>query len=473
MVSLLPVLLLVIGAAAMDSPPDERQCPGGPPTTNFSDFYLPDLLVANDGRRITTAAGWAARRQEIKHLLQVHMFGMLPTTVPTVVGARLIQNFSTHGIRDELWEVDFAEAGKTVALDIEVILPVSATPAHPLPLFVSEETHRSWAMRGVSRGYAAMLTPTNDANDATGFKTLYPNATWGDIIRRAWTASRCLDWVLNAKFNPHAATIDPSSISFAGHSRNGKQAELVGAFDERFGAIVGSSPSTPTQISWRFASAWTFGPAPGHDPSTWYTGDGVHGMCYEGYEDRNPIDAHGVLALIAPRALLMAGAMLDGCGSVFAAEQTFKAALPAFELLNATQQLRATYRPDQHIGWIQPELYFDWFDLAFSRGGGLLSKERSFPVKLMYNFSWVQWSGSLSPEALKRASNPPPASADKRTRLLWGLGESPAERVWSPGYGEGPPGAMNYESYKEDYVDTGILTHDRWSLPTVERQVVA
>ena len=50
-----------------------------------------------------------------------------------------------------------------------------------LPLFVSEGTHRSWAMRAVSRGYAAMLTPTNDANDATGFKLMYPDASWGDI----------------------------------------------------------------------------------------------------------------------------------------------------------------------------------------------------------------------------------------------------------------------------------------------------
>ena len=57
-----------------------------------------------------------------------------------------------------------------------------------------------------------------------------------------------------------------------------------------------------------------------------------------------------MLALIAPRHLLMAGAMLDGCGSVFAAEQTYKGALPAYELLGAAQNFRVTLRPDQHIG---------------------------------------------------------------------------------------------------------------------------
>ena len=37
----------------------------------------------------------------------------------------------------------------------------------------------------------------------------------------------------------------------------------------------------------------------------------------------------------------------------------------------------------------------------------------------------------------------------------------------------GPSGAIDYESYHETYVDTGILTHDRWALETVQRQVVS
>ena len=135
-------------------------------------------------------------------------------------------------------------------------------------------------------------------------------ADWGDIIRRAWTVSRCVDWVLDEAFSPiHASLAGAGHLVFTGHSRNGKQAELVGALDQRFGAIVGSSPSTPTSVSWRFASGFYFGPAPGHDPPTWYRNDGRYAQCYEGYEDRNPIDAHGVLALVAPRLVCAHGTL--------------------------------------------------------------------------------------------------------------------------------------------------------------------
>jgi hypothetical protein len=207
--------------------------------------------------------------------------------------------------------------------------------------------------------------------------------------------------------------------------------------------------------------------------------DGEFGPCYQGYEDRNPVDAHAVIALIAPRHLLMAGAMLDGCGSVFAAEQTYHGAVPVFELLGAAGNLRTTYRPDQHIGWIHPELYLDFFDIVFGRGGeGDMDMDRIFPGNLLYNFSFGVWSRSLSTQARARAMSSPVAiegnSTNMRERVRWGLGVAPMlGPVWSPGYGEVGTGAMNYESYHEAYVDTGILTHDRWSLPDVTRQVHA
>lgn len=55
-----------------------------------------------------------------------------------------------------------------------------------------------------------------------------PTVDWGLILRRAWLGSRALD---------HASTlpyIDPARVAVTGHSRNGKQSMLLGAFDERY-----------------------------------------------------------------------------------------------------------------------------------------------------------------------------------------------------------------------------------------------
>ena len=67
--------------------------------------------------------------------------------------------------------------------------------------------------------------------------------------------------------------------------------------------------------------------------------------------------------------------------------------------------------------------------------------------------------------------------------MQWGLGEAPPGPVWSPGYGGDVPGAIDYQSYHENYIQnsgggeypstTGILTHARWAKSSVSRQTVS
>jgi hypothetical protein len=171
------------------------QC-NGPPDTGYSNFYLPDLLVAADGSTVTTAEQWQERRVEIKSLLMKHIFGSPPpfAHTPNPTRAVLVANYSdeSRGFLDELWNVSYDGCTPAVMLTVEVMIPTAAAAAAPLPLFVTENTHRSWAMRAVERGYAAMITPTNDVDDlGAAFKTAFPTANWGDIIRRAWVVSRC------------------------------------------------------------------------------------------------------------------------------------------------------------------------------------------------------------------------------------------------------------------------------------------
>ena len=79
-------------------------------------------------------------------------------------------------------------------------------------------------MKGVARGYAACIYPGADVNDqSVAFRTAYgANATWGTIFARAWLAIRALDYLETVD------AIDATRASISGHSRNGKQAMLVG-----------------------------------------------------------------------------------------------------------------------------------------------------------------------------------------------------------------------------------------------------
>ena len=69
------------------------------------------------------------------------------------------------------------------------------------------------------------------------------SVNWGTILSRSWLASRALDHLLS----PAVDFIDKTRVTISGHSRNGKQAMLAGAFDERVTAVVSSSSGSPVR----------------------------------------------------------------------------------------------------------------------------------------------------------------------------------------------------------------------------------
>ena len=50
---------------------------------------LPDVLVASDGRKVTTAARWKKRREEMKRLLAYYAVGLMPPAPGRVTGQEL------------------------------------------------------------------------------------------------------------------------------------------------------------------------------------------------------------------------------------------------------------------------------------------------------------------------------------------------------------------------------------------------
>ena len=134
-----------------------------------------------------------------------------------------------------------------MAFSVELLTPYACdaiSPTATLPLFMTQWNHREWALRALSRGYASLVYPAADTRDAApAFQCAYrQTASMGLILARAYVASRALDFALSP---PNGTAGLPSfaagRVCVTGHSRNGKQSLLFAAFDERVGAVVGSS----------------------------------------------------------------------------------------------------------------------------------------------------------------------------------------------------------------------------------------
>jgi hypothetical protein len=129
-----------------------------------------------------------------------------------------------------------------VTIEVEVIRPAGDGP---FPLFLTQTNHRRWALKATARGFASCVYPGADVNDQSlAFRAAYAHSsaaggappTWGTILSRSWLASRALDYLLDST---HVNYIDHARVGISGHSRNGKQAMLAGAFDERVTVVVG------------------------------------------------------------------------------------------------------------------------------------------------------------------------------------------------------------------------------------------
>jgi hypothetical protein len=281
---------------------------------------LPDLLITSSGRAVTTAAEWTGRREELKLLVQEHILGTLPSGPPVELLSAVAINStlnSSRGIDSCYARLSYRANSTRVEFDIELAWPSQA--AAPLPVFLTQWNHRAWGLQGVQRGYLMVLYPGADTRDASGqFRRAFPAASFRKILARAFVASRVLDFVLGGKGVEGVGSlppVDPRRVCITGHSRNGKQSIVAAAFDERIGAVVGSSPGTPVSAPVRFSSPDFNGETTNYvsDRRDWWL-PSLHS--YFGREDELPADGHMIVALVAPRHLMLATARSDGEGDV-------------------------------------------------------------------------------------------------------------------------------------------------------------
>jgi len=347
-------ILAVVGigkyATSQQLPPvnyDESKVPA---------YQLPDPLVRLDGRPVRTAEEWwQERRPEILRLFEQHVYGTTPSKKVRLEW-QLVES-STDALQGKAIRKQlvgrFPDYPQAPEFDLLLYVPKGKTPA---PVFLglnfngNHTVHsdpairltRSWvrnnpaagitqnraveSSRGMEssrwpveyileRGYALAtmyygdIDPDYDDGFQNGIHPLFyePGQTrphpeqWGSIGAWAWGLQRALDYLLSD------ADIDPKRVCLMGHSRLGKTALWAGAQDQRFALVVSNNSGCGGAALSRREFGETVLRINTAFPH-WFND------VFPTYNDRVselPVDQHMLIALIAPRPVLICSAEED------------------------------------------------------------------------------------------------------------------------------------------------------------------
>ncbi|MGQ0533858.1 MAG: glucuronyl esterase domain-containing protein [Caulobacteraceae bacterium] len=311
----------------------------------------------------TDPEAWRSERSVLLEAFQREVYGTMPALItPVVTSPQEIGPERAGGVeRVEQWRVELGDAGHfhmaiarppgdapaPVILILDFCGNEAAFPNRPSaiegPVGYIQWFCRFGALDSISerlfgryingppfaritdRGYAVALVypgdivPDRDA-EARAALARFASPYTGALMAWAWTASRAYDALAaDPRF-------DARRIALWGQSRQGKAALIAGAFDERFAAIValqtGRGGDAPTRA---FA-----GESRAHMTRVY-----PHWFSPSFARETPSVEQHQLLALIAPRPLLVGHAVRDGWSDPVGARAVRKAAAPVFGTLRA------------------------------------------------------------------------------------------------------------------------------------------
>jgi hypothetical protein len=158
---------------------------------------------------------------------------------------------------------------------------------------------------------------------------------WSAISAWAWGLHRMMDYAARTD------AIDPDRVIVVGHSRIGKTALWAGATDRRFAAVIDNASGAGGSALFRRR----YGERAVHLDTSFPHWFAAPFSRYRENESALPVDQHQLLALIAPRPLLVSPKSKDQWADPRGMFRSARHASPAWELLDA-QGLGVDTMPD-------------------------------------------------------------------------------------------------------------------------------
>jgi hypothetical protein len=360
-------------------------------------YTLPDPLLLLDGKRVKNAGTWyKKRRNEIVKLFEEFQYGRMPEK-PLDLSFNVFDkgtpSLNGKAVRKQV-TVYFTKDTSQYKMDILIYLPAYATKPVPLFLNVSFSPNAAvaddpgikagtmWGRDGkrvpatrtggfgkvdidqfLSQGigYANIYYGDIEPDFADGIKYgirgyyLKPGTTipasdeWGAISAWSWGLSRAMDYF---ETDPQ---IDAKKVALFGVSRLGKTVLWTGARDTRFGMVIASCGGEGgAAISRRW-----YGETIDHmtHPTRYFYQFAGNWRKYKDEPSKSPVDGHMLVALMAPRPLLLQTGDTDYWSDPKGEFVAAVAGGPVYELLGKTS-LRTEVMPAAGVPILNDLGYF-------------------------------------------------------------------------------------------------------------------
>jgi dienelactone hydrolase len=340
-------------------------------------------LLARENGKINTPAAWLERRAEIKRVLN-EFLGEAPKSKPSLM-VRVVEETSRAGhiLRKLAFQTEpgeFVPAYLLIPQKLKGRAPVILCPHQTTqagmkePAGLAGNPQLQTALHLVERGF---VTLTYDAlcfgerhdaasghyGDAIPFYRKHPR--WSLMGKMLWDLQRAIDYLETLDF------VDKNRIASIGHSHGGYTTLFGMAFDERIKAGVSNCGFDTFRIdgnTFRWSKATALLPKLGF----YATNPRLNMEVYRAVPDSGvvdvPFDMHQLLALIAPRPLLLSTSDEDFVfpNGGWSARRAIERIKPVYELLGASDNLSSYFFSGGHnftaeasanaYGWLERRL---------------------------------------------------------------------------------------------------------------------
>ncbi len=303
--------------------------------------FFPELLKFNDGSEVVCVKCWEQRRQELLEILQREEYGFIPP-LPDRVSGEILEGkkeerdcCSGHAELLRL-RISFDAEKGPFSFPMHLFRPTGREKA-PLILLLNfrPDVYDKYypAEEIIDHGFALGVIyyedVTKDNGDfSDGLAGLYERRNdgtdWGKLAMWGFAARCAMNYLETLPF------IDRENTAIAGHSRLGKAALFASAFDERFKFTISNDSGC-------CGAAYERGKHEGGETFADITRAFPFWFCenmkkYAGKAESAPFDQHFLLALTAPRYLLVGSASKDLWADPVCEEDCCRAVSPVWKL---------------------------------------------------------------------------------------------------------------------------------------------